>query len=105
MKFTYMILIFLLCSCTTNSEIKEESSTYVEESKFEQDLIQYRQFKARKAYALAMDDSGEWASGYAHDYPTQEMADEEALLKCNERRLLENIQSKCEIYMQGNTKI
>ena len=98
MKYFFLTaLILFLNGCATIDR-------YSDKSDFDLDVDKYLAYKAKKAYSLAMDQTGNWVSGYAYGMPIQKIANQTSLEYCETKRKEENIKSPCEIYMQGNTR-
>ncbi len=65
---------------------------------------EYKTYKSHKAMAVAMNDDGRCAIGYAYDYSSQNSANNGALKRCaNSNNQSENkITAQCEIYAIDN---
>ena len=58
-----------------------------------------------KAYALAIDDQGDIASGYGYHAKTQIKANQRALAECRKQLKYHQVDTDCELYAIGNSKI
>lgn len=86
-------------------EQNQPSNVSNKKSAFEKDTEKYLSYQNHKAYAIAFfekDGKDRWFSGYGYDFTTQEQADERALLECQRRLQINNIEAKCRIRARGN---
>ena len=68
------------------------------QTQFESEFKHYRKMVPRKAMAVAGDVGSRYVIGYSHAYPTSDMAIEDALEFCEQRRVDRRIESECRIY-------
>ncbi len=68
------------------------------QTQFDSEFKRYREMAPRKAMAVAGDVGGSYVIGYSHAYPTTDMAIEDALEFCEQRRVDRRIESECRIY-------
>lgn len=80
------------------------SSNYMGKSKLDDSFETYKTYNSHKAMAVAMDDDGRYAMGYAYDYSSQDKANARAIKQCNDANTNPETQvnAKCEIYAIGN---
>lgn len=71
-------------------------------SQFEVEVRRYAKLPAQKSMAIAGDPRGIYVSGYAYDYPTKEVAVQEALRYCELRREDRGIEAECRPYAIGD---
>ncbi len=71
-------------------------------TQFETEMNRFRALPPEKSMAIAGDPSGVYVSGYAYDYPTRELAVQEALQYCEQRREDRRIESECRTYAVGD---
>jgi len=76
-----------------------------EVTRFDAEWNDYLRLSSRKALAVAGDRSGVYVSGFAHAYPIQALANDEALERCEERRLDLRIESECRLYAVGDQRV
>lgn len=62
----------------------------------------YQQFEPEKSLALARDESGEWAYGYAQGFGEEIKAVNEAITRCQRQRSRYGVTSRCRTYAVGN---
>ena len=67
-------------------------------SQFEIEVRRYAKLPAQKSMAIAGDPQGIYVSGYAYDYPTKEVAVQEALRYCELRREDRGVEATCRTY-------
>jgi hypothetical protein len=73
-----------------------------EATQFESEWRGYQRLTGLKALAVAGDLNGVYVSGFAWAYPIQELANEEALESCEERRGDRGVQDVCQLYAVGD---
>ena len=98
MKFVLTpFFVLCLCSCATLS-IPESVRNEIDS-----DLQKYANCKDYKAYAVAVDNSETWVSGWSYGYPNQALANKRALLECETRKFILNVEAKCTIIHEGSS--
>jgi hypothetical protein len=76
-----------------------------EVTQFESEWSTYKRLRPSKALAVAGDLNGAYVSGFAYAYPMQSLANEEALERCEERRVDRRIERACYLYAAGDDRI
>ncbi len=74
-------------------------------TQFESEWRSYQRLTGLKALAVAGDLNGIYVSGFAWAYPIQELANEEALEGCEERRGDRRVQDACRLYAIGDEPV
>ena len=74
-------------------------------TQFESEWRAYLNLSPFKSLAVAGDLNGVYVSGFAHDSATQELADEEALRHCQQRRRDRRIDEPCRTYAVGDEEV
>ncbi len=67
-------------------------------TQFDTEFKGYLEMASRKAMAVGGNVGGSYVIGYSHAYPTTDMAIEDALEFCEQRRVDRRIESECRIY-------
>lgn len=101
-------LIFALCLLPVLSCYRSPRPIGVKlrkRTQFESEWKAYLKLSPFKSLAVAGDLNGVYVSGFAHDAATQELADEEALQHCEQRRRDRRIDDPCRTYAVGEDKV
>ena len=79
-------------------------NTSINHNNFNKAVEEYKEYKMHKAMAVAMDNDGRYAMGYAFDYATQEKAKKDAIKHCidSNNKVTDKVKAKCEIYAIDN---
>lgn len=70
-----------------------------ETTQFAAEWRNFQNLAALKALAVAGDLDGVYVSGFAWAYPIQELANDEAMENCEERRADRRIEDSCRLYV------
>jgi hypothetical protein len=71
-------------------------------TQFESEWSSYQRLSGFKSLAVAGDLNGIYVSGFAHVYPLPQLAEDDALARCEERRADRRIPSPCRTYAIGD---
>ena len=74
-------------------------------TQFEAEWRNYQGLTGLKALAVAGDLQGVYVSGFSWAYPIQELANDEAMENCDERRLDRRIEDPCRLYAEGDERL
>jgi hypothetical protein len=74
-------------------------------TQFEAEWRSYQRLTGLKALAVAGDLKGVYVSGFAWAYPVQEIANDEALENCTERRADRSVEGACRLYAIGDERL
>ena len=78
-----------------------ETRTGAFRESFRQIFESYRRFEADKSLALARDESGNWAFGYAHGQKGEMQAVNKAKRQCEQQRARYEVEARCQTYAVG----
>jgi len=76
-----------------------------ERTQFEAEWRRYQALTNKKALAVAGDLRGVYVSGFAWAYPVQDLASDEAMENCEERRTDRRIEQACRLYAVGDDRV
>ncbi|MBW2692496.1 MAG: hypothetical protein JRE57_07660 [Deltaproteobacteria bacterium] len=76
-----------------------------EMTQFDSEWKNYQRLGSLKVLAVAGDLNGVYVSGFAFAYPIQELANDEALENCEERRADRRVEDECRLYAIGDDRI
>jgi hypothetical protein len=74
-------------------------------TQWENEWRRYGELTSFKALAVAGDLNGVYVSGFAHAYPLQSLANDEALDACEERRVDRRVEGPCHLYAIGDDRV
>ncbi len=74
-------------------------------TQFESEWRSYQRLTGLKALAVAGDLRSVYVSGFAWAYPVQELANDEALENCEERRADRRVEDACRLYAIGDERL
>ena len=74
-------------------------------TQFESEWSGYQRLTGLEALVVAGDLRGVYVSGFAWAYPAQELANDEALENCEERRADRRVAEKCRLYAIGDERV